>query len=262
MDNSEITDTDTLETSETTSVSTPKSSNKWLKIVLLGIFGLLIAGGLVYVGYWYGSRRAQSVRKLTPVSRPTVIPTLSFPTTTPEVTVSTPPLITTQTKDWQVYIHKKFADREGWQIPWKGFKLYYPRSWRLEENRNTDAPSLSLRLIKKESIEFSIIQAGGSVGWCLFPEDQDNPKAPMFASHYDEYYEIANVSNIVWRLAVSQDREAPWNEYHYLCEKTPSSGGFFHQETTIGYVPIRIPQGDTGSLNETIEMLEKIEILD
>ena len=114
MDNSEVVNTGIQETQETNPASAPSESNKWLKIVLLGVFGLIIAGGLVFAGYWYGKNsklKTQSAKlnppaggqNLSPTETPAVI---SIPTST-----STPD----PTANWQTYINSEY-----------GYSIKYP----------------------------------------------------------------------------------------------------------------------------------------
>ena len=128
MDNSEIANNQPTETTETQQASTPKSSNKWLKIGLLGVFGLALAGGLVFAGYKLGQKEEQTkFPQPTPASFPTVT---SAPTLMPEAsptTVVTPPSDLTPTldptADWKTIQMGTNID------PQKNLEIKYPPNW-------------------------------------------------------------------------------------------------------------------------------------
>lgn len=88
MDNPEINTPHPPEGAETSSTSTPKESNKWLKMVLLAAFGLVLAGGLVFAGYKLGQRGVP-----TKAPQPTSTSTL-FVTSTPRPQISPTPVVT------------------------------------------------------------------------------------------------------------------------------------------------------------------------
>lgn len=130
MENSEITDADTSKPAETELVSTPKSSNKWLKIVLLGVFGVVFAGGLVYVGYWYGKESAKLKPPKSEIPTPAVT---QLPTPT-----STPPT-EGKTADWKTYTNKEIIENSGLylKIP-SGWIIKYRKTDKLSQDYNAN----------------------------------------------------------------------------------------------------------------------------
>ena len=112
MNDSEINITDTPKIAETNLAPTPKKPNKWLKIGLLGVAGLVIVGGLVYAGYWYGIK---SSKLRTQSSKPE----LKIQNLTPtRALISTPIAIFDPTTDWMTYTNKKH-----------GYLIRHPNDW-------------------------------------------------------------------------------------------------------------------------------------
>lgn len=90
---------------------------RWLKIGLLALAGLLLAGGLVWAGYQLGQRQTQPPRSLIPAP-PTFTPTfmpLSTPTLPPEPTLSPD-----ETAGWKTYSSINY-----------GFQFKYPTRYSL-----------------------------------------------------------------------------------------------------------------------------------
>jgi len=85
-------------------------------------------------------------------------------------------------------------------------------------------------------------------------------KHPNNWTVFSEYKEIIKEKNIIWRLAAVKEPKS-WDDTHILCEKKQGDD-FFHQETSIGYVPFRTSSEETQTLDEIVELLSKIEILD
>jgi len=98
----------------------------WLKIVLLGLVGLIVVGGLVFAGYKLGQREEQAkLPQPTPVSflTPTSTPTPT-PKTSPITVVATPSELTPTpdpTADWKTYTNTKY-----------GYSIKYPSNWWIE----------------------------------------------------------------------------------------------------------------------------------
>lgn len=207
----------------------PKKNN--FPIILLCVL-LLIT--LLTTGYLFlqvqslTKQLAQLQVQSTPTSLPTEVPS---PTTDP-------------TANWKTYAVPKTEFT-------KGFTLYYPPTWKLEI---TQTPIK----LSKGSVWFEIRQGAGSVGACLFDDDKNNSNAPQFASIFPAYSEIQKNNQIIWRLATVENPKS-WDDTFILCEKKMGDS-FYLQETSLGYVPFRVPQTDTTSLTEVLEILKKIEI--
>lgn len=93
--------------------STKLKGKPWLKIVLFSILGLVVAAGLVFVGYKFGQRQVQPTAQ--PVLTLTATPTL-MATPTFELTPASDP-----TMDWKTYISKRY-----------NFFIKYPNGWQKE----------------------------------------------------------------------------------------------------------------------------------
>jgi len=162
------------------------------------------------------------------------------------------------TKGWLKYTHQKFPDKPNWEIPWKGFTIYYPSTWKLTENKDTSAPSLNLNLTKSNGDYFEIIQAAGGGGYCLFPDQPEYATFDGMATKYPKYTEINKGNGVVWRLADWPTPGDMWS--HQLCESFSSDmfkNGFV-STTGIGFTKIKVTNPE--SLNELREILKNIEI--
>jgi hypothetical protein len=129
------------------------------------------------------------------------------------------------------------------------FDLQYPKDWTLETQ-----PTIKL---SKGNAYFEIWQADVPTTPCLFPDDKDKPDAPKNATIYSTYREIPK-GQITWRLATVDDPK-PWSETLVLCEKK-SGDAFYHQNTSLGYVPFKIPQTNKALIDEAVGILQKIGI--
>lgn len=118
MDNSETTNTNTSKSVETSPVSISSESNKWLKIVLLGVVGLALVGGLVYAGFKVGQREAE-IKVSQPTSTSTFSVTLTpIPKISPTLVATSSPELTLtpdQTADWKTYTNTIY-----------GYEIKYP----------------------------------------------------------------------------------------------------------------------------------------
>ena len=74
----------------------------WLKIITFSLLALLLAGGLVWAGYWYGKSSKLKAQNLITSPTPALMPTL----------------ISDPTADWKTYINTKI-----------GFAFKYPNRW-------------------------------------------------------------------------------------------------------------------------------------
>jgi len=93
-------------------------NNKWLKIALLAVLGLVLAGGLVWAGMQIGinqaTRDTEQATRMIPsliLTQPPVA--TSAPTFQPEATPSPD-----ETVNWKTYINTKY-----------GYNLRYPPNW-------------------------------------------------------------------------------------------------------------------------------------
>lgn len=133
--------------------------------------------------------------------------------------------------------------------PFKAFSINYPKEWALETK-----PTIRLT---KGNAYFEIWRNSGSLNTCLFQEDRENPDVPENTTFFSSFREI-NKGTVAWRFATVEKPNA-WDNTFVLCEKGPEDS-FYSQSTSIGYVPFKIPQADTKTLSEVIDILEKIEI--
>lgn len=159
---------------------------------------------------------------------------------------------------WLKYTHQKFPDKPNWKIPWKGFTIYYPSTWKLTENKDASTPSLNLNLTKSNGDYFEIIQAAGGGGYCLFPDQPEYATFDGMATQYPKYVEINKGNGVVWRLADWPTPGDMWS--HQLCESFSSDmfeNGFI-STTGIGFTKIKVTSPE--SLNELSEILKKFEI--
>lgn len=163
-----------------------------------------------------------------------------------------------QSDNWLTYTHTKFTDKPDFKIPWKGFTLYYPSSWELTENKNTENPSLDLKITKSNDDYFEIIQGAGGGGYCLFPDQVEYNSFQGMATKYTKYQEIKK-NEIIWRLADWPTQNDLWT--HQLCEKFDSNlfkiG--YKDSTAIGFTKIRVTTPE--SVQELNGILNKLVIL-
>jgi hypothetical protein len=212
-------------------VELPKPEKNNLVVILLSVL-LIIA---LFINSYLFLRVQSLTKQLAQVQveiQATPIPS-PISTSTPDVTAS-----------WKTYVALKTEFT-------KGFTLYYPPTWKLEITQT------SIKL-SRGPVWFEIRQGAGSVGACLFDDDKNNSNAPQFASIFPAYSEIKKNNQITWRFATVENPKS-WDDTFLLCEKK-AGDPFYLQETSIGYVPFRVPQTDTTFLTEVLEILKKIEI--
>jgi len=213
---------------------------KWLipGLVVLVIISLGIAG---YFSYQYYQLKAKQN-----------VPTTTIPTT--ELTPSQ-----TQEDGWVTYTHTKFADKPDWQIPWKGFKLYYPSSWIVEEIKDEASPSLNLKISKENGDYLEIIQGAGGGGRCIFPDEGDYETFEGMGMKYAKYSVISKGNDITWRLADYPYPDDLWT--HGLCEqnKERRQDSDYYDSTIVGFTKIKASTPE--SVKELKEILTKLEII-
>jgi hypothetical protein len=232
---------------------TPPRSNPMKVAVIVGI-GILLILGSVLAGIQIGKGQQTNP---TPIAGEQMDePATSITELSPSPRTTT--AVATVEKDWLTYTHQKFPDLADWQIPWKGFVLYYPASWTLSENRDVAAPSLNLKITKTNGDYLEIIQGAGGGGYCLFPDQPEYASFEGMATKYSKYVEIDKGSGIVWRLADWPTSGDMWS--HQLCESFTSElfKNGFTDTTTIGFTKIKVT--DPASLLELKEILSRVEI--
>ncbi len=235
-------------------------------ILALSAIGIVLVLALVFVGIQI-SKAQNNTTVLTTTEQTTgVTPTLA----TPKLVLSPTELsiapssaattsVTKMENGWLKYSHQKFPDLSDWEIPWKGFVLYYPSSWKLTELRDVAAPSLNLTITKPNGDYVTIIQAAGGGGYCLFPDQPEYTTFDGMATRYPKYVEINKGNGIIWRLADWPIADDMWS--HQLCESFSSDmfKNGFSVNTSIGFTKIKVT--NPTSLEELKEILNKIEIL-
>jgi len=157
--------------------------------------------------------------------------------------------------NWKTFNHSVIiASKQNYL---KSFKLYYPSSWNLEI-QGEDEEYVNLKISYGKSW-LDIRQGSGSVGWCLYPENKGDLNAPAFSSFYTDYFEFKKNDDIVWRLTKVDTTK----EKYILCEKgnTDRNKKYFHQDTSIGYIPIYISESDTGAFELMKEVIQRIKII-
>lgn len=156
-------------------------NNKWLKIGLLAVAGLILAGGLVFAGYWYGinsnfksqkSKPQLKSQNLTPTLMPLVtsLPTLSLePTFSPD-----------ETTGWKSYKNTKY-----------GYSVKYPQEWRYRETNNLmylrDYPNLSMQVPPFEGISFEPIKQKWEDYRAFTVEILSNPDEISLVNYFNKY---------------------------------------------------------------------------
>ncbi|MFA6981607.1 MAG: hypothetical protein WC243_01100 [Patescibacteria group bacterium] len=142
----------------------------------------------------------------------------------------------------------------------RAFTVHYPKEWALG-----NPPLIKL---SKGSAYFEIWPGASSVGECLFEDDKETTGTPAggeekesslpeTGTRFPSFKEIDKVQ-LMWRLAMVEKPNS-WDNTFILCEKKPGDT-YYHKDTSIGYVPFRIPQSDTVTINEVLEILQKIEL--
>lgn len=233
------------------------SSTNWSKILLFILLGLVVISGSVFIGVQIGKKQISNPQPIT--VQPTPIPTTTLPSPTTAVTTDKPTDQTSNTGKWLVYTHTKFPDKPDWKIPWKGFTLYYPSGWKIEERKDENSPSLNLKITKNNGDYFEIIQGAGGGGYCLFPDQPEYNTFEGMATQYTNYKEIVKSNGIIWRLADWPTPNDLWTRQ--LCEKFDSDmfKVGYKGSTIIGFTKIKVttPQ----SIQELNEILNKLEVI-
>lgn len=153
---------------------------------------------------------------------------------------------------WLTYTHEKMPEYELW----KGFKIFYPRTWRLETSRRETPPATFYLSLEKDGFIISIGQAPGGGGSCLYPGD---PDLEGMYGRYGSYKEILK-GDTAWRIAPPEEPE-PGNLYYIVCQKEPNAGNFV-STTAAGSISIKVPDQNSPTLSEVYEILERIKIID
>lgn len=238
------------------------STNR-LKILLCILVGLIVITVSVFVYIQVGKRKIPNPSPITVL--PTPPPTLALPSPTIVVTpvaspspttIVTPTGQTSTPVKWLVYTHTKFPDLPGWKIRWKGFKFYYPSSWKIEVSRDENEPILIVKITKNNGDYFRIFQGSGGGGYCLFPDQPEYNTFEGRGTKYTIFKEIKKSNGIIWRLADWPNPNGLFT--HQLCEAMSVSG--YYDSTIIGDTQIEVTTPE--SIQELNEILNKIEIID
>lgn len=163
---------------------------------------------------------------------------------------------------WKSYTHEKIKD-----LSYNGFKLFYPKSWKLtvngkeiKENNVFSIPGADLHLtLVKNGATISIIQiaTGGAV--CSFPGDNE-VKGVNNIKFYD-YSEMPYSSKYLWRRATVKDNKNLDMNTFTLCQKSKLAQNF-DTGTIFGSIVYEIPKRNLELVNEADEIIKKIEILE
>lgn len=221
-----------------------------LPIVVFCVLITLLLGATSLLAYQNFQLKKQVSFLPTPIPTTTMI---STPSLSPEFTPTISPSPTSETSQaWSTYTSEKIMDF------FKTFKLSYPSSWTLSENkRGGNSPELEVTL-KKGDFIIKIWQSVGGGSSCLFPED---PQLEGMYARYGSYKEILKENNIVWRRASPEGQTS--KVIYGVCEKRSLSGGTFDfvAITEVGSIHLEGPVSNNQILSEFDQILEKIEIL-
>jgi len=187
---------------------TPKS-NKWLKIVLLGVTGLVVASGLVFAGYWWGR---ESANLKTQISKPQLkTQNLTQTQTQTPSPFETPfEFLPTPTLSTKVINYNQIEGWESYENISGGYSIQYdPKAYQVEDKDETNPKfavidSLKLVCIIKPPLKtcqsqiliqtFSDYNGGSRRQWL---------DIPAHSSYKILYYEDTMVGNIKALIAMS-----------------------------------------------------------
>lgn len=157
--------------------------------------------------------------------------------------------------EWLTYTHEPFATPQGWEeFPWAGFKMYYPSSWTIdEEKRNETTGELMIHGSKEDGSYFDLSQGFGDGGRCLFSDESDYTTFQGNGTGYEKFIQISK-SDVKWRLATYNVPDDLWT--HALCQE---KDGRYYSGNAIGIHKIKLTTQE--STDEFTEILQKLEIL-
>lgn len=211
-------------------------------ILILLIFSLIIIILTASTTYFF----IQSRQTPQTLVQQTIIPTQQ-PLSLPTKSLDQNQIMATE--EWLVYQHNGLPN-SGFNGT-KGFKLFYPKSWKiLSKNLVTEYPQRLEFFLSKSGTRLKIYQGIGESGGCLYPNDID--KEGMYGK-YNEFKEF-NKHGVIWRRA-----ELKLSPHEYVvCQKT--SSGEFAAWTDIGSISL-LNSENQDILDEFDQILEKIEII-
>lgn len=229
----------------------PQPTPNRIRVVLIAVLGLIVVAGSVFAGIQIGKKQITDSQAITAQLAP--------PSPTTELGNDKSTNQTGNVGEWLVYTHTKFPDKPDWKIPWKGFILHYPSSWKIEVTRDDSDPVLDLKITKNGGDYFQIIQGVGDASYCLFKDQPEYSTFDGMATQYTNFKEIKKSNDIVWRLADWPTANDLWT--HQLCEEFDSNTlkvGYVGS-TIIGFTKIRATTPE--SIQELNEILNRLEIV-
>jgi hypothetical protein len=153
-------------------------------------------------------------------------------------------------------------DRPYWT--YKGFRLHYPRSWKLTATiwkADDEAVGGLALVLEKSGYTIRIWQGDGSEGPCIYPGETTTLE---FLVRYGEYKEFDKGNQVQWRRAMSE-YQSPGLPLFQVCELRPDirpENNFWVPFTLVEGIELNGPSIDESILSEFDEILERIEILE
>ncbi len=236
-----------METTPTPSSPTNPSSKKLAVItavsILISLVSLGLAGSLIY--------KNNRLQESTPAN------TSSNPLTAPIPTIPPSPTQTQTTNEsWKKYIVERLSDLPTWNLPWKGFIIFYPSDWKVLVNKReifpkseTPSPSQIVNILAPNGDIIEIGQGEGGGGSCIFPDEPDYTTFDGMGFLFQKYTEFKK-DNLLWRIAEEQSKLS-----FRVCEKTDSR---FIDTTIVGDITAKA--SDQNIFQTMKEIINRIEI--
>lgn len=178
-------------------------------------------------------------------SKAKVVPT---PTQTPSAEATTAPTSSVSPTSTSIQLDKSFTSAKFSDLSFAGYKLSYPSSWSLSEQRDGSVP-ISTVTLSKNGYSLKIYQAATGGAMCIY--EGSLPEGPA------SDYRTNKFTDLTTSFATLRQTESPSNGkmVFVYCQKSTNDGSF-GQPTSVGHM-----SATTGVANPDPTIVAQIEAI-